>query len=81
MSDYMPKWHKELVIFSKIKPLLIVEGNILDLYQYPENGNICRLPHYLFYLLQQLGYGTIAFFDSMQGFYNPVDDTHVERLA
>ena len=36
MSDFIPKWHKELEIFSKIKPLIIVEGNILDVYSYPK---------------------------------------------
>ena len=30
MSDYISKWHKELEIFSKIKPLLILEGDVLD---------------------------------------------------
>lgn len=36
MSDYISKWHKELEIFSKIKPLLILEGDVLDSYQYPK---------------------------------------------
>ena len=34
MSDYISRWHKELSIFSKIKPLIILEGTILDSYQY-----------------------------------------------
>ena len=38
MSDYISKWHKELEIFSKIKPLLILEGDVLDSYQYPKEG-------------------------------------------
>ena len=39
MSDYISKWHKELEIFSKIKPLLILEGDVLDSYQYPKEGS------------------------------------------
>ena len=39
MSDYISKWHKELEIFSKIKPLLILEGDVLDSYQYPQEGS------------------------------------------
>ena len=35
MSDYISKWNKELGIFPKIKPLIILEGNVLDSYQYP----------------------------------------------
>lgn len=38
MSDYIAKWHRELGIFSRIKPLIIVEGNVLDVYQYPVEG-------------------------------------------
>ena len=39
MSENISKWHKELDIFSKIKPLLILEGNILDSYKHPIEGN------------------------------------------
>ena len=42
MSDYIPKWHRELEIFSKIKPLILLEGNVLDSYQYPEEGSISK---------------------------------------
>ena len=36
MADYISKWHKELGIFSKIKPLIILEGNVLD--SFPDQG-------------------------------------------
>ena len=26
----LPKWHTELSIFNKVKPQIIIEGNILD---------------------------------------------------
>ena len=39
MSQYIPKWHRELEIFHRIKPLIIIEGNVLDVYQYPEEGS------------------------------------------
>ena len=32
------KWHRELELFSGIKPLLIFEGNVLDQYRYPGGG-------------------------------------------
>ena len=86
MSDYIPKWHRELGIFSKIKPLIIIEGNVLDVYQYPtENnvskGSILRLPEYLHYYFKDMGYQTIAFYDSMQGFHNLCEDGHIESFA
>jgi hypothetical protein len=86
MADYIPKWHRELSIFSRIKPLLIMEGNVLDVYQYPQEGNITkgsilRLPAYLYYFFKDLGYQTIVFFDSMQGFYNSCADGHIAEFA
>lgn len=84
--DYIAKWHREIGIFSRIKPLLIVEGNVLDVYQYPTDGSISkgsilRLPEYLHYYFTDLGYQTIVFFDSMQGFYNSCEDGHIDSFA
>ncbi len=86
MADFIPKWHRELGIFSKIKPLIIVEGNVLDVYQYPveggiSKGSILRLPEYLHYYFKDMGYQTVVFFDSMQGFYNSCEDGNVEEFA
>jgi len=86
MAGYVAKWHKELGIFSRIKPLIIVEGNVLDMYQYPVEGSvlqgsIVRLPEYLHYYFSHLGYKTVVFFDGMQGFYNGYEDGHVEAFA
>lgn len=86
MSDYTSKWHKELGIFSKIKPLIILEGNVLDSYQYPEEGStpkgsILRLPEYLHYYFKDLGYQNIVFYDSLRGFYNTCEDGYLENFA
>lgn len=86
MEEYIPKWHRELGIFSRIKPLIILEGNVLDVYQYPtegsiSKGSILRLPEYLHYYFKDLGYQSIVFFDSMQGFYNSCEEGHVESFA
>ena len=66
MSDYISKWHKELGIFSKIKPLIILAGNVLDSYQYPEEcstpkGSILRLPEYLHFFFKDMGYQNIVY--------------------
>ena len=86
MADYIAKWHRELAIFCRIKPLILVEGNVLDVYQYPtegsiSKGSILRLPEYLHYYFTDLGYQTIAFYDSMQGFYNSCEEGHIEQFA
>ena len=86
MSDYIPKWHRELEIFSKIKPLILLEGNVLDSYQYPEDGStpkgsILRLPEYLHYFFKDTGYQNIIFYDSMQGFYNNCENGYLDSFA
>lgn len=78
MNSYIPKWHREFSLFSRIKPLLIMEGNVLDSYRYPIDGSISigaivRLPEYLHYFLTDMGYNNILFYDHMQGFHNPFD--------
>lgn len=86
MADYISKWHKELGIFSKIKPLIILEGNVLDSYQYPEEGStpkgsILRLPEYLHYYFKDMGYQNIVFYDSLRGFYNACEEGYLENFA
>lgn len=86
MNDYTAKWHKELEIFSKIKPLILIEGNVLDVYRYPtegsiSKGSILRLPDYLHYFYSDLGYETIVFYDHLRGFYNSCDTGHLDSFS
>lgn len=86
MSDYISRWHRELGIFTKIKPLIILEGNILDSYQYPEEGStpkgsILRLPEYLHFYFKDMGYQNIIFYDSLRGFYNTCEEGYLEGFA
>lgn len=84
--SYIPKWHRELMIFSKIKPLIILEGNILDSYAYPGSlslpeGSIVRLTEYLHYCFKDAGYKNIVFYDSMSGFANPYEQECAQGFA
>ena len=86
MGNFIPKWHKELDIFSKIKPIIILEGNVLDRYQYPvdgsvDKGSILRLVEYLHYYFKDQGYQNIVFYDSIRGFYNNCEDGYTEQFA
>ena len=86
MSDFIAKWHKELEIFDKIKPIIILEGNVLDKYQYPidggmPKGSILSLPEYLYYHFRDTGYDNVIFYDSIRGFYNSYDNSQVSRFA
>ena len=82
----LAKWHQELDIFRKIKPCLVLEGNILDSYLYPldgslPKGSIVRLPDYLHYYFKDIGYENIVMFDCIRGFYNKCEDGYIESFA
>lgn len=86
MGDFIPKWHREIDIFSKIKPIIILEGNVLDRYQYPvdgsvDKGSILRLVEYLHYYFKDQGYQNIAFYDSIRGFYNNCEEGYTDQFA
>jgi len=86
MSNYISKWHRELGIFTRIKPLIILEGNVLDSYQYPEagstpKGSILRLPEYLHFFFKDRGYQNIVFYDSLRGFYNSCEDGYLTKFS
>jgi ATP-dependent Clp protease ATP-binding subunit ClpA len=86
MSEFIPKWHRELALFDKIKPVLILEGNVMDRYQYPLEGSIARgsilsLPEYLHFYFKDSGYDNIVFYDHIRGFYNRCETGYLERFA
>lgn len=84
--SYVSKWHRELEIFSQVKPIVVFDGNVLDVYQYPVDGatpkgSIIRLPEYLHYHFKDAGYKDIIFYDSTIGFYNRQEQEMVEHFA
>ncbi len=86
MSDYIPKWHRELSIFCRVTPVIMLEGNILDSYQYPvegstPKGSILRLPAYLHFFFHDLGYQNVIMYDNLRGFGNDIDEDEVRRFA
>ena len=73
MGDYIPKWRRELAIFRRVKPVLILEGNVLDLYRSPLTGETVGLSAYLHEFLRDCGYHNLVFYNSRKGFSNPYD--------
>lgn len=64
------KWHSEIDVFRRIKPCVILEGNILDQFQYPSEPYRNRyLPEYLYKLLKDAGYQVVVIYDASKGFY------------
>ena len=86
MEELISKWHRELEIFSRIKPLLILEGNVLDQYRYPVAGSlkqdeIVPLSRYLYTYLRDEGYDQIVFYSNLVGFVSPYDPGMLNRFA
>ena len=86
MTDFISKWHRELEIFDKIKPIIILEGNVLDKFQYPidgsmPKGSILGLSEYLHYHFKDSGYQNIVFYDSIRGFSNNFEDGYIQSFS
>ena len=76
MAPLISKWHRELTLFSAVKPLLVLEGNVADLCRYPVQGSIpedtlVSLPEYLNGYLTDQGYEQVVFYSNLVGFMNP----------
>lgn len=89
----IPKWHRELEIFSRIKPIVILEGNVLDRYVYPVDS-ACGVPKgtimsglsaYLNTFLTDCGTDIVVEYDSIRGFRNigrpSGEETPLSRFA
>lgn len=86
MDELISKWHRELELFSAIKPLIILEGNVLDQYRYPVAGSIPEdtlvpLPRYLHGYLTDSGYSQVVFYSNLMGFMNPYAPQMAEQFA
>ena len=86
MTPLISKWHRELELYCGLKPLLILEGNILDRYRYPVAGSVGEnelvpLAQYLHGFFTDMGYGCVAFYSNLIGFANPFDDAMTGTFA
>lgn len=86
MEALIPKWHRELELFCGIKPMLILDGNVLDQYRYPVPGSVgedqlVSLPRYLQGYFQDQGYDQVVFYSNLLGFMNPYNGGMLTRFA
>ncbi len=86
MDALISKWHRELELFSAIKPLLIFEGNVLDQYRYPVEGSlrqdeIVPLSRYLHTWFSDQGYEQVVFYSNLVGFVNPYNPAMLKSFA
>ena len=78
MNGFIPKWRRELAIFRRVKSVLILEGNILDLYRDPHTGEAMGLGACLHDFLRNCGYHNLVFYNNRRGFSN-VYEEHCAR--
>lgn len=87
MQPLISKWHRELELFSSIKPMLVLEGNVLDQYRYPVKGTtinedeLVPLAKYLHGYFADQGYEEIVFYSNLVGFVNPYEPTMLKKYA
>lgn len=79
-------WELELERFKSIKTAFILEGNIFDLHAYSTEIEgevqwmITPLDYYLHQYLVNQGYGTVIYYNHIDGFYNEYNEDHLKRF-
>ena len=86
MTPLISKWHRELELFSAVKPLIVLEGNVLDRCRYPVEGSIpedtlVSLTEYLNGYLTDSGYDQVVFYSNLVGFMNPYAPQKLSAFA
>lgn len=81
------KWHQEIDRFLDIKTAFLIEGDIYDLHAYPTKvedeirWDMLSLENYLYRYFVEKGYGSVVFYNHLDGFYNPFSPDDMERFA
>lgn len=63
-----PFWHSEFEVFGSAVNTIILEGNIMDRFMYPEDGSIMSIREYVYLLLMDCGYECTVFYNRINGF-------------
>ncbi len=74
----MEKWQRDLTVYRDVYTTFIVEGNIHDKQTWVyEEDDYCQpvsLEMFMYMYLKEEGYDVIAFYNTVDGFYNTFDD-------
>jgi SpoVK/Ycf46/Vps4 family AAA+-type ATPase len=83
MENLLPKWQKELEMYLGLRSSIILDGNIYDKHprQLKEGTiNYEDTEEYLFNFLLDQGYKVVVFFNHVDGIYNRIDTSHIEKF-
>ncbi len=79
-NPFLPKWHRDLEVFSKICSVLVIEGNVYDKYMY--HNNILDINSYLYNYLSDNGYGSIVSYDMInKRFWCPQEQSSDDSMS
>lgn len=75
-----PNWHVEIETFRLSSSIIIVSGNIMDSFVYPDSNNqIMNISDYLAKLFCDTGYDCVSIYDNISGFRG--DSASLTKLA
>ncbi len=73
------KWRNEINMFSDIKKIIVLNGNIYDTYRHPNMGTVDLLT-YLVNMFEEKGYENVYRYDKFHGFYSEFEK-EIDKLA
>lgn len=86
MESLIPRWYRELELFREVKPLLILEGRVMDQVRVPVSGSLAEdtlLPPsaFLHSYLADAGYEQVVFYSNLVGLMNPYAPEMLDAFA
>lgn len=76
VENLIPRWYRELELFRGVKPLLVLEGCVMDQVRVPVTGfggggYAAALSAFLNAYLSDAGYEQVVFYSNLVGLMNP----------
>lgn len=86
VENLIPRWYRELELFRGIKPLLVLEGCVMDQVRVPVTGSVAEdtllpLSVFLNAYLSDAGYEQVVFYSNLVGLMNPYAPEMLDNFA
>ena len=86
VENLIPRWYRELELFRGVKPLLVLEGCVMDQVRVPVTGSVAEdtllpLSAFLNAYLSDAGYKQVVFYSNLVGLMNPYAPEMLDNFA
>ena len=86
VENLIPRWYRELELFRGVKPLLVLEGCVMDQVRVPVTGSVAEdtllpLSAFLNAYLSDAGYEQVVFYSNLVGLMNPYAPEMLNNFA